>query len=204
MHDGNPVHIHTGRYPRGIDVSNFKWKFEYFVPEERFSGGEVQIWRPFVSYLYAWYTYLRETNKLSDIQLCGKTGVNREKVGSRIHVFKGKTISEIQLCGKRGDNQEKGGSEVECLWFSMQCVCSSIFIWKPLISLLFLIRRAIISTDWTKNRADKGYPWRFRTIFWKFLISSHCSLHKFELFYYTETTQRCLWFECLALQKTSK
>jgi hypothetical protein len=43
----------------------------------------------------------------------------------------------------------------------MLCVCSSIFIWKPLISLLFLIRRAIILTDWTKNRADKGYPWRF-------------------------------------------
>ena len=45
MYDGNPVHIHTGRYPRGIDVSNF-------VPEERFSGGGVQIWWPFVSYLY--------------------------------------------------------------------------------------------------------------------------------------------------------
>jgi hypothetical protein len=24
------------------------------------------------------------------------------------------------------------------------------------------------------------------------------------LFYYTETTQRCLWFECFALQKTTK
>jgi len=24
MYDGNPVHIYTGRYPRGIDVSNFK------------------------------------------------------------------------------------------------------------------------------------------------------------------------------------
>jgi hypothetical protein len=42
MYDGNPVHIHTGRYPRGIDVSNF-------VPEERFSGGGVQIWWPFVT-----------------------------------------------------------------------------------------------------------------------------------------------------------
>jgi hypothetical protein len=40
------------RYPRGIDVSNFMWKFEYFVPEERFFGGGVQIWQPFVSYLY--------------------------------------------------------------------------------------------------------------------------------------------------------
>jgi hypothetical protein len=39
MYDGNRVHIHTGRYPRGIDVSNFKCKFEYLVPEERFSGG---------------------------------------------------------------------------------------------------------------------------------------------------------------------
>jgi hypothetical protein len=59
MYDGNPVHIHTGRYPRGIDVSNF-------VPEERFSGG----------------------NKL---------------------------FSEIQLCGKRRVNREKGGPNVECL-----------------------------------------------------------------------------------------
>jgi hypothetical protein len=49
MYDGNPVYIHTGRYPRGIDVSNFKWKFKYFVPEEKFYGGGVQIWWPFVS-----------------------------------------------------------------------------------------------------------------------------------------------------------
>jgi hypothetical protein len=39
MYDGNPVQIHTGRYPMGIEVSNFKWKFEYCVPEERFSEG---------------------------------------------------------------------------------------------------------------------------------------------------------------------
>jgi hypothetical protein len=44
MYDGNPVHIHTGRYTRGIDVSNFKGKFQYFVPEERFFGGGVHIW----------------------------------------------------------------------------------------------------------------------------------------------------------------
>jgi len=43
MYDGNPVHIDTSSYPRGIDATNFKWKFEYFVPEERFSGGEVQF-----------------------------------------------------------------------------------------------------------------------------------------------------------------
>jgi hypothetical protein len=35
-----------------------------------------------------------------------------------IHVFKGggDKFSEIQLCGKRGVNLEKGDPDVECLW----------------------------------------------------------------------------------------
>ena len=95
MYDGNPVHIHTGRYPRGIDVSNFKWKFEYFVPEERFSGGGVQIWRPFVSYLYVWYTYLREQFNLVKFNFVEKGG-QPGKEGSRRRVpVKRKAIEEI-------------------------------------------------------------------------------------------------------------
>ena len=108
MHNGNPVHIHTGRYPRGIDVSNFEWKFEYFVPEERFSGGEVQIWRPFVPYLYVWYTYLRETNKLSEIQLCGQTGVNRKKGGPEYTYLTGKKLVKFNFAQKGGQPGKRG------------------------------------------------------------------------------------------------
>jgi hypothetical protein len=53
MYDGNPVHIHTGRYPRGIDVSNFNLKFEYLVPEERFSGVGYKFGSPlFLTFIY--------------------------------------------------------------------------------------------------------------------------------------------------------
>ena len=75
---------------------------------------------------------------------------------------------------EKGGQPGKGDPDIECLWFLMICVCSSIFIWKPLISLLFLIRRAMISTEKTNKKANKGHFDVFRTSFWKFLISSYC------------------------------
>ena len=49
-------------------------------------------------------------------------------------------------------------SSANCEIFILR-VCSSIFIWKPLISLLFHIRRGMISTDKTNSKADKAQPW---------------------------------------------
>ena len=111
MYDGNPVHIHTGRYPRGIDVSNFNWKLEYFVPEERFSGGGVQIWRPFVSYLLSihvqtlnvtfWFFFRVRVDTDSNKAMIRKNLIHNF---SLIHVFKGKTnIVKFNFV-------EKGGS----------------------------------------------------------------------------------------------
>ena len=61
--------------------------------------------------------YLREKNKVSEIQLCGKRGVNREKGGPDYTCLRKKNkFIEIQLCGKREINREKGGPDVERLW----------------------------------------------------------------------------------------
>ena len=204
MHDGNPVNIHTGMYPRGIDVSNFKWKFEYLVPEERFSGGGVQIWRPFVSYLYVWYTYLRETNKLSEIQICGKTGVNREKGGPQYTYLWGKQLVKFNFVGKEGTTRKRGVQTSSACDFLCYVFVHLFVSENPWYPYYFLFEEPSFQRIEQKTGQIKDTLEVFRTIFWKFLISSHCSLHKFELFYYTETTQRCLWFECFALQKTTK
>ena len=42
----------------------------------------------------------------------------------------------------------------------MMCALSSIFTYIPLIFLFSLSLNAIISTEITNKRADKGYPWR--------------------------------------------
>ena len=124
MYDGNPVHIHTGRYPRGIDVSNFKWQFEYFVPDESF----LEVGYKFGSHLFLTFIYFsgfvwtQISTKRRYAKILNTNMFNTRVYGEKIYYtyLRGKiNLVKFNFVGGKGGHPGKGGPDVECLWFEL-------------------------------------------------------------------------------------